>query len=268
MDDLLVIVDQSRQLRSLAPGWPSAARNTLAIILTAAADRGLIKLSRSLPLLVAYRGLRFRLSVTNRSEIEVIKEMLVQEQYALPGIAAPSLILDLGSNIGASIAFFHGRYPEARIVGLEPDPSTFGRLASSVAGLRNVEVHPWAIARRTGPLPFRQDAQSWGSSLVATAEGGSIEVEAVSLGDLLTRLDLRQVDLLKLDVEGTEWQLFDDPAPLAAFDTVVGELHFQQPGQSSDRARGALREFDVQMTARTDTHVNFVARRLPSQIDH
>lgn len=224
-------------------------------------DLGWFRAQTAPVLRVSYFKHGFEFVVANRSEVEVIKEMLVNEQYAGADLNSPRLILDLGSNIGASIAFFHARYPQARIIGLEPDPSTFARLAQSVGHLPLVEIYPWAVADLSGRLPFQPARQSWASALAGDPDGGSIEVQALSLRDLLRRLDVARVDLLKVDVEGAEWRLFEDPASLAACDTVVGELHLDGPGETKARALQALSGFEVTLGARTAVRVNFVAHR-------
>src|SRR5438132_2523915 len=46
------------------------------------------------------------------------------EYYVPPGLR-PKIILDIGSNIGASIIYFHRQFPDANIFGFEPHPDTF-----------------------------------------------------------------------------------------------------------------------------------------------
>jgi FkbM family methyltransferase len=259
LSDLHVVATQSRGLWTLAPTRLQAVRNALQILRIAAVRRGWMRPSTRI-LRVAYGGRRFDLAVADRSEVSVVHEMLVEQQYAFAGGRAPGLILDLGSNVGASIAFFRTNYPEARIIGLEPDPSTFGRLQRSVGGLAGVEIHPWAIAGRSGRLPFQQASDSWGSALAA-AGSASLEVEALSLRDLTKRLDVRRIDLCKLDVEGAEWAMFEDPDALSACSIVIGELHLDDQDRTCERAIRALGDFDVSITARTQTHANFIARR-------
>src|SRR4051812_17376934 len=61
-------------------------------------------------------------------------------EYFLPPRLQPEVILDIGSNIGASILYFHQRFPAARIIGFEPHPETFAILQKNVAGLESVSV--------------------------------------------------------------------------------------------------------------------------------
>src|SRR3979490_75276 len=55
--------------------------------------------------------------------------------YYLPVALAPKVILDIGSNIGTSILFFHQQYPSAKIYGFEPHPETFRILQTNVGSI-------------------------------------------------------------------------------------------------------------------------------------
>ncbi len=235
-----------------------ALLNSIAIVLVSAQDRGWVP-RRTRTLRLSYRGLDFRLKVGNQSEIEVAREMFLEEQYSITGID-PKLILDLGSNIGASIMFFRAQYPSARIIGLEPDPDTFQRLTATVAPLANVNVYPWAADGQSGHVGFVQSRKSWESAIARDGEAYNVEVEAVSLRDIFARLGIEHVDLLKLDIEGSEWSVFNDPDALAMCDTIVGELHFDRPDQTVERAQQALSGFTL-TTARSTGGMNFLARR-------
>ncbi len=258
LSQLSTTIEKTRKLAMPASSPVGALLNSIAIVLVSAQDRGWVpRQTRTLRL--SYRGLAFRLKVGNQSEIEVAREMFLEEQYSITGID-PKLILDLGSNIGASIMFFRAQYPSARIIGLEPDPDTFQRLTATVAPLANVNVYPWAADGQSGHVGFVQSRKSWESAIARDGEAYTVKVEAVSLRDIFARLRIEHVDLLKLDIEGSEWSIFNDPSALAMCDTIVGELHFDRPDQTVERARQALSGFSL-TTARSTGGMNFLARR-------
>src|SRR5512132_2653851 len=118
-----------------------------------AAVTGLIPLRRLVPrftgrwsrLDIAYGGRRVRWHVSDVSELMALADVVCDEQYRLPDQLAPETIVDLGSNIGATILYFACRYPRARIFGIEADPATFRKLQANVDGLDNVEVRCLAV---------------------------------------------------------------------------------------------------------------------------
>ena len=182
---------------------------------------------RALPVTVVEHGHVFRLVVADASELEVLREIFLEREYELALPSEPEVILDLGSNVGASIAFFRARYPRARIVGIEPDPRAFDRLRTNVAQMHGVTVVNIAAAGTDDRRPFYPGAESWLSSLRGQeAEGNKpIEVEARTLESLLTELNLDHIDLLKIDVEGAEEEILPGFAGLGSVGAVVGEIH-------------------------------------------
>src|SRR5882762_11322548 len=61
-------------------------------------------------------------------------------EYYVPPVLKPKTILDIGSNIGASIIYFHRQFPDASIFGFEPHPDTFRILQKNVAHLPGVAI--------------------------------------------------------------------------------------------------------------------------------
>jgi FkbM family methyltransferase len=133
---------------------------------------------------------------------------------SLDATAAPR-ILDVGANIGLFGVLALGRWPEARITSFEPDPDNFGVLDLTVAANRregNWDAIPAAVSDRVGELSFAP-GDGAKSHLSPTADdGATITVPAVDFfgqtGD--------GVDLVKMDIEGGEWQILADPRLAAA----------------------------------------------------
>ena len=75
-------------------------------------------------------------------------------------------------------------------------------------------------------------------------QGTGVRIERVSLSELLERIGWDELDVLKVDIEGDEFELFSDPAAARAH-IIVGELHeFAAPSDFAGLAP-YLPEFDV-----------------------
>jgi FkbM family methyltransferase len=176
---------------------------------------------------ISYGGRRLDWHTSDGSELMALADVLCHEQYRLPDGLAPRTIVDLGSNIGGSVLYFACRYPTARIYGVEPDPGTFRKLQANVAPLENVEVLPLAVGDRDGRAEFFPNPRTWASSLKRTfVTGPAITVQVRTLDTLLDEIGLHRVDLVKLDIEGSEHDV------LRAFrglptraGALIGELH-------------------------------------------
>ncbi|MGZ4287562.1 MAG: FkbM family methyltransferase [Solirubrobacteraceae bacterium] len=198
---------------------------------------------------IAYGGRRLAWHVSDASELIALADVLCHEQYRLPDTLAPRTIVDLGSNIGGSVLYFAGRYPTARIYGVEPDPATFAKLKANVAPLENVDVVPVAVGDCDGEAEFFPNPHTWASSLKPTfATTPGITVPVRTLDTLLDEIGLDRVDLVKLDIEGSEYDV------LRAFrglptraGALIGELHSFLPEvyAATERFLEGLEGFDV-----------------------
>ena len=145
------------------------------------------------------------------------------------------LIVDCGANIGASVLWFHARYPEAHIVAVEPAPDNFAILRRNCRGL-DVDLRQAGIgcADGTAWLTDRYGA-SMGYRTNEQREG--LEIQIQSLETLMTSKPASDFGpfLLKVDVEGAEKSLFQaDAAALDQFPVIIMEPHdWLLPGQGT-----------------------------------
>jgi len=156
------------------------------------------------------------------------EQIFVNQAYRLRPKRSPARIIDCGANIGLSVLYFKRLDPSCRIVAFEPDPRLFAALSENCArhGLRDVESVNSAVWTHAGTLPFWSEGSDAGRLVdvgAAPAPGGSLEVSAVRLRDVLGDAP---VDLLKLDVEGAEAEVLLDCADrLDAVDHLFVEYH-------------------------------------------
>jgi FkbM family methyltransferase len=123
-------------------------------------------------------------------------------------------IVDAGANIGMFSVWAARRLPESRILALEPYPETFAKLQHNLRinqlGTR-VESVQWALAAQCGERAMSVEAESQRRSLVPadlkTDCEKVVKVPSITLADLIDRYELRQIDLLKMDIEGSEWEV-------------------------------------------------------------
>ncbi len=61
-----------------------------------------------------------------------LNEIFVEEVYRFQSDTNTPLIIDCGSNIGLSIIYFKRLFPEAKIIGFEPDNEIFKILENNI----------------------------------------------------------------------------------------------------------------------------------------
>jgi FkbM family methyltransferase len=143
------------------------------------------------------------------------------------------LIVDCGSNIGASVLWFSTRYPKAHILAIEPAPDNFELLRRNCAHL-DADLRQAGIAAEDGFAHLADPGEgTLAYRTIPTAD--EAEVSLLSLSTLLaSKPSTAYVPfLLKLDIEGAEKTLFDgDCSVVDQFPLIVMEPHdWLLPGQ-------------------------------------
>lgn len=138
-----------------------------------------------------------------------IHELFVCEYYKFKTTAKQPLIIDCGSYIGTSILFFKDNYPNAKIIGFEPDSANFALLSENLANwnLTDTTIHNAAIWVNNGTISFKS-AGNMSSRIEAGSNvaDSSHSVSCMRLQDLLQE----EVDFLKIDIEGAEHEVLKD----------------------------------------------------------
>jgi FkbM family methyltransferase len=182
----------------------------------------------------------------NVAEFELVaREIYEGGEYGFVCARSDPVILDCGSHIGLSVAWFKRRYPRARIVAFEPDPQSFRLLQANVAGngIEGVELLNLAVSSRRGTARFYGEfdvadpmssahslRQDWGTQ----RSDGWIVVDTVPLGDYIAG----PVDYLKLDIEGMEAEVLQSIEPRLPLVGAIGlEFHGTGPEASADEER-------------------------------
>lgn len=140
-----------------------------------------------------------------------IDEIFLKEIYStdFEGNPAP-YILDCGANIGMSVIYFKTKYPASTVIAFEPDDTNYRYLEKNVQSmhLENVILKKEAVWIDNTTLHFHNEG-SMASRIEEGNDTGTTDgtfVKATRLKDLLTR----DVDLLKLDIEGAEYAVVKD----------------------------------------------------------
>jgi FkbM family methyltransferase len=156
------------------------------------------------------RQVRSRSGVTlcyrlNRGDLQSIREVWFEEAYRLPFPDPCGVLLDLGANIGLTSLWMAKRYPFKRIIAVEPEPRNAALIRRNfeLNGIKG-EVLEAAVGARDGAARFQVHRNSNQGKL---SESG-VPVAMVSVNSILERFALPQLDLVKIDIEGGEQELF------------------------------------------------------------
>jgi FkbM family methyltransferase len=184
------------------------------------------------------------------SDVDVIRESFVKH-WTLPpqDLRDAKVIVDLGANIGATMAFAATAFPNAKVVGVEADPDTATLCRRNLARWgERCRVVCAAVWIRDGQVAFRTEiGEEWASAVVADEDGLTSRVRAISIDALFASEGLATVDYMKVDVEGAEEQLFSTATAWSQRVAVVKvEVH---GGYTADRCADDLRKLGFEITA-------------------
>ena len=149
----------------------------------------------------------------------------------------PEIIIDGGANAGFATRLFARRYPEARIFAVEPEGSNFELLLRNTQHLSTVVPIRAALWNRPASLGITNPQDEKWAFQVAERQGEkSAPVSAVTIPEIMKRAGADHVDILKLDIEGAERELFSSgyDSWLGRVNVIIIELHDRlRPGCSA-----------------------------------
>lgn len=167
------------------------------------------------------------------SDIPTHKKVLVNQEYDFQVESPPEVIVDAGANIGLATVYFANKFPDAKIIAIEPEKENFRILQMNVERYKNVVAINAALWNGNGRINlFDPGLGSWG---FATESAGATDtqpavfsqaVESMTLDRLIANWSLKMIDILKVDIEGAEKEVFEgSPAWIGNVRSVIIELH-------------------------------------------
>ncbi|MGI8820707.1 MAG: FkbM family methyltransferase [Chthoniobacterales bacterium] len=195
--------------------------------------------------------------IRNRSDWEIYNEVLVNGEYDVPidfALAGreqgqPFLVVDLGGNVGyftfrcADRFFRHSQEHSAlRIVLIEGSPTVCAEVERRIAAepllRKSVAVRHGLVGKKTGEAYIGGSHIHYGNVISADASPGAMRVPFIDLDREFA--DVAQIDLLKCDIEGAEFDFIDNFQPFLR-KVRAAALEFHRYGKSIGDARETLR---------------------------
>jgi FkbM family methyltransferase len=189
--------------------------------------------------------LRSGIVLTTPPEVSLLflfQEIWVDRVYDLAGfeIADGDTVIDIGGNIGMFAVYAATQARKVRIFSYEPFPENIAFLRKNVEanGFTNVTIYQEAVAAGPGERSLRVES-SWVRHSLAHADGAThgLRVACVGLDEVVRRAGY--CNLLKVDCEGGEYEIFYNAAPetLRRIDKIVCEYHDGEHGTGGELRR-------------------------------
>ena len=180
----------------------------------------------------------------------VFYQVCVMNEYEYDYEVDPGLIIDAGGNVGYTAAYFANRYPKAKIVTIEPEKENFKLLLANTENYQNIipiRAGVWHEAKKLSVANI--NSASWAFTLEESTEGAPDTFDAVTLDDLLSRFGQQYIDILKIDIEGAEKEIFSRNyhSWLSRTKVIVIELHDRMRRGCSKAFFKAIIDYDFRV---------------------
>jgi FkbM family methyltransferase len=134
------------------------------------------------------------------------------------------VILDCGAHVGLASIYFATKYPNAQIHAFEADPDIAKMLTENIKsfGLKSVKIHPQAVWINKEGVFFNMSGDD--SGFICDKDLENLQkVPSIRLKQIIEN---QHVDLLKLDIEGAEYDVIKDcDEALANVKNIIIEVH-------------------------------------------
>lgn len=156
---------------------------------------------------------------------------------------SPVTFLDLGANAGGFVlGLIKNGYEIKKGVAVELNPVTWSRLVyNTYANVPNaygaLRILNGAVAADEGMLEIRLGGGGVGDSVRGSENGTLYQLPQITLESLVASFSGNEIDILKIDIEGSEYDLIHtDPSLLRSVRYILIEIH-SVPGRKESEIR-------------------------------
>jgi FkbM family methyltransferase len=226
----------------------------------------IVNLLRSGPIDVPYQGASFRFyhqaSATERGALFNPEYNIEELKFLRAQVSDGGVFVDVGANVGTyALAMAQNVGAQGKVIAIEPHPLTHARLAFNTAASRvaQVKLVQAAAGAADGELLIETDGDNLGASHIVASDssGKAIKVPSLRLQRILAEAGVRNVDALKIDVEGFEDRVltgFFRDAPPALWPRAVVIEHLSKDEWQSDCIADMLaRGYAIEGKTRSNT---------------
>ena len=163
-------------------------------------------------------------------------EIFFKGTYFLAPTTKPIWVIDCGANIGMSLLYVKVRAPQARVLCFEPNPAARAVLERNIAANKwgdDVQVFPFALGKERGTADFfvdNNETTSSGGSVARYQKNETSDFNSYTVDvDVLSHYINGTVDLLKMDIEGPEFDVLEElraTNKLRSIATIQLEYHY------------------------------------------
>jgi len=184
------------------------------------------------------------------SDFSVFLQVFCLNDYLFNAESDINTIVDAGANVGYTAVYFSRRYPNAKIICIEPDQKNFELLKMNTEGLANVTCLLGALWNEETSISLIDDGhQEWGYITVPSDGLDNPmhnKVKTYTVTGIKELMGFKQIGLLKMDIEGSEREVFENGYDewLGQCRYIIIELHDRLKPGCTKNVFKAVAEYD------------------------
>ncbi len=182
---------------------------------------------------INFNNQKYQIKLRSQADKSVLTEIFELREYQeIESIikSAQAPIIDAGAQAGFFILYCRALNPEVKVYALEPDEENLQLLEEhlQINKLENVGVIPGALAGKSGLRDYYISHDSHNHSLfkvLVPKITKNIKIKVYNLDDWLKEKGIESVSLLKLDIEGAEYEVLENFTHWDKIKNIALEYH-------------------------------------------
>ena len=162
----------------------------------------------------------------------ILKEIFLNQIYSFTKTtdlklkAHPGVIIDVGANIGLSVAYFKNKYPETKLIAIEASPINYLYLENNIKvnNFNNIKLINCFVSNENKIIEFYHDMNKPGGSFGKDFKSKDspdlikFEIRAEKLTNFISG---QKNIVIKIDAEGSEYVILSDIASSKNISEVI-----------------------------------------------
>src|SRR5271166_2944809 len=194
----------------------------------------------------------------------IVAEELSNDAYAIGTLRLQhgDCVVDIGGHIGMFSVFLAKRFPGIRIYAYEPHPCNQELFRSNVQinGATGIRLYPEAVTGCGRTLELAGNPlNSGGYTAHSTTQNHrrASSIVSLTLDQIIERHGIERCVLLKIDCEGTEYEILQKTTVWPRIDHLRGEFHMNTLLRNQGYSMQSLRDYCVQRILSKSVVVKF-----------
>ena len=184
---------------------------------------------------------------SNTTDIFVFEEVFINNEYKQDFKGKIESIFDCGAYIGLTSIYFSMLYPTSKIIAIEPNKENFELLKLNTKNYSNIEIINSAIwnSKVLYELDDSMATGEWGYMVKKKTSESKKGLETITMDEIIEKYHIKTIDILKLDIEGSEKDLFEKnyKSWLYLVRNLIIELHEKMRKGSTENFESAVSKF-------------------------